>query len=79
MIGLTKITLKKVLRRALVKKDNLRTILSEIEKKINSRPLTYISSNIDDAESLTPQLLMSGRPFAAPEEDSVTSNTNLTR
>ena len=79
MIGLTKLTLKKVLGRALVKEDNLRTILSEIEKTINSRPLTYISSNIDDAEPLTPQLLLSGRSFAASEEDSVTSNTNLTR
>jgi hypothetical protein len=40
MIGLTKLTLKKVLGRALVKEDNLRTIVSEIERTINSGPLT---------------------------------------
>ena len=72
MVGLTKITLKKVLGRALVKEDSLRTILSEIENIINSRPLTYISSNLDDAEPLTPQLLMPGRnlsySFCAPED-----------
>ena len=45
LIGLTKITLKKVLGRASVNLTTLRTIVVEIEAILNDRPLTHVSEN----------------------------------
>ncbi|XP_063436301.1 uncharacterized protein LOC134717737 [Mytilus trossulus] len=61
MIGLTKISLKKVLGRAHVNNETLRTVLTEIEATLNDRPVTYISTDIRDPEPLTPSHLIHGR------------------
>ncbi|XP_070546571.1 uncharacterized protein [Ptychodera flava] len=42
LIGITKLCLKKVLRRAFIYEDELRTLLTEIEAVINDRPLTTV-------------------------------------
>lgn len=52
----------------------LRTILSETEATINDRPITYVSSDINDPQPLTPSLLLNGRRafpkyFCGPEKD----------
>ncbi|XP_064648534.1 uncharacterized protein LOC135500812 [Lineus longissimus] len=57
LIGLTKLSLKKVLGRARVDLDELNTITAEIEATLNDRPITYVS----DGEPLTPAHLMHGR------------------
>ena len=61
LIGLTKNAVKKVLGRAFISLSTLQTIMVEIEAHLNNRPLTYVSSEIDDPEPLTPAHLLYGR------------------
>lgn len=72
LIGLTKTTLKKVLGRTCISINELQTVITEIEATINDRPLTYVSSNSDDPEPLTPAHLLHGRtitrlPYQYPD------------
>jgi hypothetical protein len=61
LIGLTKNSLKKVLGRANGTLEELQTISSETEAILNDRPLTHVSSELEDAEPLTPSHLLYGR------------------
>lgn len=66
--------LKKTLIRAYVSLETLQTIVKEIEDIINDRPLTYVSSDIKDAEPLTSSHLLYGRrilhtPYTQDEMD----------
>ena len=61
LIGITKRTLKKILGRALVDLETLQTVVTEVESILNDRPLTYVSSSLEDPEPLTPAHLISGR------------------
>ncbi|XP_070571136.1 uncharacterized protein [Ptychodera flava] len=61
MIGLTKNIIKKVLGRAFITFDEMNTIITEIETTLNDRRITYLSSNSDDAISLTPSHMLHGR------------------
>lgn len=61
LVGLTKNVLKKVLGRAKVTYGELATILTEVEAVLNDRPLTYMSSSIEDDQPLTPSQLIYGR------------------
>ena len=89
LIGLTKSTIKKVLGRAAVNLCTLQTIVVEVEAILNDRPLTYVSSDIKDAEALTPSHLLYGRqitslPHPLVESDEVSdptyqSNTDFLR
>ena len=74
LIGLTKVALRKVLGRANIRLPELQTIVTEIEAILNDRSLTFISSNIDDEQPLTPSHLLYGRritalPHPLTEED----------
>jgi len=48
LIGLTKMTLKKVLGRTFISLTGLQTIVTEIEAVFNDQPITYISSDVSD-------------------------------
>jgi len=61
LIGLTKTTLRKVLGRAFVTLPALQTLIVEIEAVLNDRPLTYVSTDLDDPNPLTPSHLLCGR------------------
>ena len=65
LIGLTKTSLKKILGRQFVTMETLQTIVSEIEAVMNDRPLTHVSSNIDDLEPLTPSNVFYGRKMTS--------------
>lgn len=74
--------LKKVLGRSSLSVDEMQTVLSEVEAMVNSRPLTFISDDANEASYLTPASFLIGRPvtsipvkpFKGKEPD-----TNLTR
>ena len=61
LIQLTKVLLKKVLGKTKLNYIQLQTVLSELTLVINQRPLTYVSSDISDDVSLTPNMLRFGR------------------
>ena len=52
-----KATLNKALHGRKVTPQELRTFLAEAETIVNSRPLTYVSSERDDSEILTPAIV----------------------
>ena len=60
LIGLTKNALKKVVGSSLLSVKELQTLLPQIECKINDRPLTYVSGELEDIQQLTPSMLIYG-------------------
>lgn len=60
LIRSVKRCLRKVIGRAKLSYDELLTIVTEIEMIVNSRPLTYVSSE-DLSETITPSHLLIGR------------------
>ena len=61
LIQNTKRCLWKTLRNAELNYDESHTFLVEVEGSLTSRPLTYVSSDDDPEEPLTPCHLMYGR------------------
>ena len=60
LIGITKKVLKNVLGGAYVTIDELQTIVVEVCARVNSRPLTFVGSEIDEPIPLTPIQLLKG-------------------
>ena len=60
MIGVVKKCLRKVLHHKRVTIDELRTLLVEIEARVNNLPLTYMSETVNEPEPLTPNHLLQG-------------------
>ena len=60
LIGVVKGCLKKILFRKPVDMDDLHTIITEVECRVNNRPLTYVLNSLDEPESLTPSHLLCG-------------------
>ena len=85
LIGKMKRCLKKVIGQAKLTYDELLIEITEIEANLNSRPLTYVSSE-DLEEPLTPAHLLTGRrltvlpdPFIQDDDDAPTSYEEITR
>ena len=60
MVGLMKKCLKKIVGQAVLTQDELLTTITEVEAILNSRPISYISTE-DIEEPLTPSHLIIGR------------------
>ncbi|XP_043241080.1 uncharacterized protein LOC122391342 [Amphibalanus amphitrite] len=60
MIGTVKRALRTVLGRLIITDEVLHTVITEAEAVVNSRPLTYVSSEDDGLEALTPNHLLLG-------------------
>ena len=60
LIGLVKVSLRKVLGNSRLTFDELRTVLVEVEANLNARPLTYEYDEVSN-EVLTPSHLLYGR------------------
>jgi hypothetical protein len=60
LVRSVKTSLKTVLKERVPKEETLHTFLTEIEKVLNDRPLTEISSDPDDENCLTPNHLLLG-------------------
>ena len=85
IVGITKNTLKKVTGNTILSLTELDVIVSQIEAKINDRPLTYITDDRNDAIPLTPSHLILGRRItsmptacASDECDDPSYNPNRT-
>ena len=61
LVNITKSYLKAVVEDRLLHEDALHMLLLETESIVNSRPLTSVSDNIDDLESLRPNHFLIGR------------------
>jgi hypothetical protein len=61
LIGLTKTTLKKILGQAYISIQGIQTFIVEIKALLNDRPITYVTSEADNPEPLTPSHLLYGR------------------
>ena len=72
LIGLTKMALKKVLGRSRVTLTVLQTLITEVEAILNDRPLTYVSSDMNDSQPLTPSQLLHGRRIVSIPHQHVT-------
>lgn len=61
--------LKRVIGQTLLTFEEYTTLLSQVESCVNSRPLTPISSSIDDISPITPgHFLIGEAPIVVPEE-----------
>ena len=58
LVACVKAPLKKVLGRASLSRDELFTVLTEIERVVNSRPLTPVSTDVADESPLTPAMML---------------------
>ncbi|XP_065882847.1 uncharacterized protein [Dysidea avara] len=58
LIRLTKSTLKKVLGQTYTTLESLQTMTTEMEAVLNNQPLTYVSSDANDIEPITPAHLL---------------------
>ena len=86
MVKMVKQALKKTLGRSTLSYDEMNTVLVEVERVINSRPITYI---YDDREAtcivyaLTPSRLINGRSIStipsSQHHDVISTNQILTR
>ena len=65
LVASVKRALRVVLGTQCLAEDVLHTVLVEVEFMLNSRPLTYVSSDVNDAEPLTPNHFIMGYPEAA--------------
>ena len=61
MIGIVKNCLRKTLHRTKLTLKELRTVVTEIETRVNNRPLTYLDDSSVNVEAITPSHLLHGR------------------
>ena len=71
-----KVCLRKVLGRAQLSTDELRTVFAEVEANLNSRPLTYEYDEVS-AEMLTPSHLVYGRRITTLPDSSEIEDSEL--
>lgn len=75
LIGVVKSCIRKVLFKRKISEDELRTILTEVEMRVNNRPLTYIDDDVNHPQPLTPAHLIYGKrlqPMPVDVEDQST-------
>lgn len=66
----TKFLLKRTVGKNLLTYEELNTVLNEIEAVLNSRPITQLSTDVNDYSYLTPGHFLTGSPLASlPERD----------
>ena len=78
LIAMTKTSLKKTLCRSCISYMEMSTVLTEIEATLNDRPLTHLSSSINDLLPLTPSHLLNGYTIQHLPREAVTDfNPNI--
>ena len=84
LVRITKDCIKKSVGRALLTYEQLRTLLTEVEAVVNSRPLTYVYDDIEGISyALSPTHLLYGRRISAnPNHESyevISTHKSLTK
>ncbi|XP_055933002.1 uncharacterized protein LOC129963023 [Argiope bruennichi] len=75
LIGLMKTILRKVLGKACLKYEELSTILCDCENVINSRPITYVSEDLE-LQPLTPAMFLRDlKESGVPDIDQIESSS----
>ncbi len=69
LVGMVKRGLKKALGKRLATIDHLHTIITEVEAVLNSRPLVYVDSDLEDQVAMTPGDLLVCPKNGVPELD----------
>ncbi|KRY06469.1 hypothetical protein T12_8984, partial [Trichinella patagoniensis] len=65
LVRSVKTALKATLGQCLAAPDELRTVLCEVEARVNDRPLTFVGSDVDEKMALTPAHFLIGRSLAS--------------
>ena len=75
LIGVVKLSIKKVLHCALISLPELQTLIKEVQAVVNDRPITFVYHDVNDPEPLTPSKLLYGfdvtalsHPVVDPDE-----------
>ena len=79
LIGMIKRLLKKMLGRASLDYEDLLTVLCDCEAVVNSRPLTYISSDVEDLAPLTPSMFLREQADASVQDLDMVDRSTLKR
>lgn len=61
LIRSVKTSMRKSIRKRLISREDLDTMVIEIEGVLNNRPLTYVSSEFQEPKSLTPAHPIGGK------------------
>ena len=61
LVRTVKSSLRKTLGKSVLSKVELETLLLEVEACVNSRPLTFVSDDVDGSQPLTPSHFLSGK------------------
>ena len=68
LVGIVKRSLKKALGKSILVREQMSTLIVEIEAIVNSRPLMYIDDDLNSGESLTPaNFLLNGYKTGVPD------------
>ncbi|GFX57539.1 DUF5641 domain-containing protein [Trichonephila clavipes] len=66
---------KKTLGKTSLNHEEMYTVLCDCESLINSRPLTYVTDDVEDLEPLTPAMFLQDiREVGVPELDQIDEN-----
>lgn len=65
MVRTVKVALRKTLGKSSLTIDQLQTLLTEIEGMVNSRPITYVGSEAEEPEALTPAHFLLGKRISS--------------
>ena len=78
LVGSVKTSLRKALGRRRLGRQELETLLHEIECCVNARPLTFVGDTLDSGQTLTPSHFLLGRssPYTKVEVDPNISISN---
>ncbi|GFW22678.1 integrase catalytic domain-containing protein [Trichonephila clavipes] len=79
LVQMTKAILRKILGRAALDYEELITVLSDWERVINSRPLTYVSEDVDDVSPLTPEMFLREVPESGVSNIDIVDREKLSK
>lgn len=72
LIRTTKDLLRKMIGKAKLTYDEMRTCLSGVEQVVNDRPLTAVTQDAEDLRPLTPSMFLRDLPLSFPEGEEIT-------